>query len=80
MATKIPLGPIQEPPYDAIPYELGTMSAPANEAALREALSGLELGAYDERILVWMTLWETATVATFCSWLQRVRAEALSRG
>jgi hypothetical protein len=80
MATRIPLGPIQEPPYDAIPHLLGENSAPANEEALREALKGVELGAYDERILKWMTLWETATVATVCSWLERVRAEAASRG
>ncbi|RSN12835.1 hypothetical protein DMB42_11700 [Nonomuraea sp. WAC 01424] len=73
MADRIPLHPIQEPPYSAIQYEPGTMSAPANEEALREALSGVELGAYDEAILKWMTLWETATVATVCSWLYRVR-------
>lgn len=78
MATRIPLGPIQEPPYDAIPYEPGTMSAPANEEALREALKGVELGAHDETILKWLTLWETATVATICSWL--LRKEAAGRG
>lgn len=78
MTARIPLEPIQEPPYSAIPYEPGTMSAPANEEALRQALKGIELGEYDEHILKWMTLWESATVATICSWLYR--KEAAARG
>ncbi|MFC4006586.1 hypothetical protein ACFOY2_05095 [Nonomuraea purpurea] len=78
--TNIPLHPIQEPPNDAIPYAIGESSAPANEAALREALSGLELGTHDERIVMWLSMWETSTVATVCSWLERTRKEALSHG
>ena len=72
-AAGIPLGPIQDPPYQAIPHEPG-QSGPANEEALRDALSGLPLGGHDERIIAWLTMWETTTVATICSWLYRVRA------
>ena len=76
--VSIPLEPIQEAPYEAIPHELGESSAPANETALREALKGLELGAYDERIVAWLAVWESTTVAVICSWLYR--KEAASRG
>lgn len=76
MATRIPLEPIQDPPYDAIPYTLGSSAASANEAALREALAGLELGAFDERTIAWLSLWETSTVAAVCSWLERTRKAA----
>lgn len=69
----IPVGPIQDPPYRAIPHEPG-QSGPANEEALRAALSGLPLGDHDERIIAWLSMWETTTVATICSWLGRLRA------
>lgn len=69
----IPLAPIHHPPHDAIPHEPGESSAPANEEALRAALSPLELGSYDERILAWLVTWESTTVAVVCSWLYRVR-------
>lgn len=73
MATRVPLEPIHSAPYDAIPLTPGESSAPANEAALRDALAPLELGSYDERILAWLVTWESTTVAVICSWLHRVR-------
>jgi hypothetical protein len=42
-------------------------------AALNEALTGVELGAYDERILDWVALWDTPTVAVIASLLHRAR-------
>lgn len=44
------------------------------EAALRDALSGVELGAYDERIVEWAaTFLDASTLRVFVSWLLRVR-------
>lgn len=43
------------------------------EAAIREALEGVELGAYDERIVTWLAGSDVATVGTAVSWLLRVR-------
>ncbi|HZZ51176.1 MAG TPA: hypothetical protein VFE65_30150 [Pseudonocardia sp.] len=42
-------------------------------AALDEALTGVQLGAYDERILDWVALWDTPTVAVIASLLHRAR-------
>jgi|GEM_PF-4301106 len=77
--TNIPRGPIHTEPLGAIPTSHGQMSRAANEAALRDALDGLPLGAHDLTILGWLTRWEPSTVATVCSWLYRAR-EAGSRG
>lgn len=41
--------------------------------ALRAALDGVQLGAYDERILGWLAGWEVPTVATVVSLLRRAR-------
>jgi hypothetical protein len=46
------------------------------QAALLAALHGVPLGAYDERILHWLTGWEVPTVATVVSLLWRVRQAA----
>lgn len=44
------------------------------KAALLEALAGIELGAYDLRIVEWLSEWEDSTLATIASWLYRARA------
>ncbi|TMR11729.1 hypothetical protein ETD86_34740 [Nonomuraea turkmeniaca] len=72
----IPRGPIQEPPYEAIPYTLGQSPAPANREALRAALSPLELGVYDRQVLDWLSGEAPQIVATVCSLLARKEAEA----
>jgi hypothetical protein len=36
-------------------------------------LSGLELGAWDERIVDWLVGWDTDTVLTIVSWIARAR-------
>jgi len=43
------------------------------EAALRDALHGVELGAYDERIMRWLVGWDDSTVRTICSLIERAR-------
>lgn len=43
-------------------------------AALSEPLVGLELGAYDRRILAWLAGWDIPTVGSMSSLLHRARA------
>jgi hypothetical protein len=45
-------------------------------AALRAALHGVPVGAYDERILHWLAGWEVPTVVTVVSLLGRARHTA----
>jgi hypothetical protein len=46
-------------------------------AALAHALTGVELGGHDRRILRWLAAWDTPTVATVVSLIRRARlAEA----
>jgi hypothetical protein len=42
--------------------------------ALLEPLDGIELGAYDRRILDWLADWDTTTIGTIASLLYRARA------
>jgi hypothetical protein len=50
-------------------------------AALLDPLDGIELGAYDRRILDWMAGWDIPTVATISSLLHRTRhADPCPRG
>jgi hypothetical protein len=42
--------------------------------ALLEPLDGIELGAYDLRILEWLADWDTPTIGTIASLLYRARA------
>ena len=46
-------------------------------AALLEPLSGMALGAYDQRILRWLTGWDISVVAVIVSLLWRVRHAAI---
>lgn len=59
-------GPIEGEPSGFLPR--------AEQQELLEAgLSGLELGAWDRRIVAWLSGWETSTVITIASWLCRTR-------
>ncbi len=64
----IPTGPVDQAPAGY---------TPSTEQAeiLRHALvtAGVELGTYDERILVWVAGWEWSTVAVITSWITRTR-------
>ncbi|MGH3686947.1 MAG: hypothetical protein ACRDRU_24775 [Pseudonocardiaceae bacterium] len=46
------------------------------QKALLAALSGVELGAYDRRILHWLAGWDVPTAATMVSLLWRARHAA----
>lgn len=43
-------------------------------AALLEPLDGIELGAYDRRIIEWLAGWDTGTIGTIASLIYRARA------
>ncbi|MEV0994630.1 hypothetical protein [Nonomuraea sp. NPDC050202] len=70
----IPLSPIHTAPWGAIRTGLKEPARPVFEQVLRDALAGVELGAYDERMVVWLSGWDVPTVATVASLLYRVRA------
>ncbi|MEU5607976.1 hypothetical protein AB0H03_04330 [Streptomyces sparsogenes] len=62
----IPTGPIESAPWTA----LDSADFPA---ALAEAFAGVELGAYDRRIIDWLANWDAPTVATLASLVIRAR-------
>jgi hypothetical protein len=49
-------------------------------AALLEALDGVELGAYDRRIIGWLADWDTSVIGTIASLIYRARATDTSGG
>ena len=46
---------------------------------LAGVLAGIELGAWDRRILEWMAGWDASTVLTVASWIARSRAAGTPR-
>jgi hypothetical protein len=73
----IPIGPIHTAPINAIPLA-GRGSPPgARRAAFRaeldRALEGVDLGAWDQVIVDWLSGWDVATVTAVCSLLLRAR-------
>jgi hypothetical protein len=49
---------------------------PIQAQILTGALAGLELGAWDRRILHWLADQDTCTVLTIASWITRTKARA----
>jgi hypothetical protein len=68
-------GPIESRPKSLFPpYDRYTdVNEAAQKAALEDALRGIELGEFDERILRWLAGWDTSTVATVISWIARAK-------
>jgi hypothetical protein len=48
-------------------------------AVLAGALDGVELGAWDRRVVGWLTELDTPTLVTVASWIARARAAGQSR-
>jgi hypothetical protein len=64
---EVPAGPVEAPPPGFVPR--------AEQAQiLAGVLAGIELGAWDRRILEWMAGWDACTVLTVASWIARSRA------
>ena len=55
------------------PAHAGTDMAAVNAADLLGVLAGVELGAYDRRIVGWLAGWEPLTVAVICGLIRRAR-------
>lgn len=63
----ISMGPIDECPWSVLRHE-------DFPAAVAEAFAGVELGAYDQRIIDWMIrMWDQPTMATVVSLVIRAR-------
>lgn len=58
-------------PIDHAPWVGSCFSE--NREAIAGALVGVELGAWDERIVAWLAGWDGPTVVPVVSWLWRVR-------
>jgi len=72
----------QPPPVPARPIQTaprGHLPATGRAQILASALAGLELGAWDRRILHWLAGWDTSTVLTIASWITRARARTASQ-
>ncbi len=54
-------------------FPAGLNMRACNLADLAAELSGIELGAYDKRIIEWLAGWEPSTVAVVCGLVSRAR-------
>jgi hypothetical protein len=54
--------------------EHGMSIESANLSDLAAELSGVQLGAYDKRIIDWLAGWEPSTVTVICGLIKRARA------
>ena len=68
----VPAGPVEAPPRGFVP-------AADQAEILAGVLAGIELGAWDRRILQWMAGWDACTVLTVASWIARSRAAGTPR-
>jgi hypothetical protein len=71
-AGRVPAGPVEVAPAGFVP---GGVQA----QILAGVLAGIELGAWDRRILGWLAGWDTSTVLTVASWIARSRAAGPGR-
>lgn len=60
----VPTGPIQTSPTGFMPDVL-------QHCALTDVLDGIELGAYDQRVITWLSGWDWPTVAVVASLIRR---------
>jgi len=72
MAGRLPAGPVEVAPPGFVPEaEQGEI--------LAGVLAGVELGAWDRRILDWLAGWDASTVLTVASLIARSRAAGPAR-
>lgn len=65
--AEVPRGPVEAPPR-------GFMPAAEQDRILAGVLAGIELGAWDRRIVEWLASWDTCTALTVASLIARARA------
>ena len=63
----IPDGPVEAAPY------LGHCPPEVRQEAFAAVLDGVETGAYDRRIIAWLTQWDDTTCRTIASLMWRCR-------
>jgi len=63
---------IPDGPVEAAPYE-GYCPPEVRREAFAAVLAGVEMGAYDLRILAWLTQWDDTTCRTIASLMWRCR-------
>ncbi len=68
----MPAGPVETPPGGFVPQA-------ERAEILAGVLAGIELGAWDRRILEWMAGWDASTVLTVASWIARSRVAGTPR-
>jgi hypothetical protein len=68
-----PAGPVEVAPAGFVPEA-------ERAGILAAALAGIELGAWDRRILEWLAGWDACTVLTVASWIARAREAGAARG
>jgi hypothetical protein len=72
MAGRVPDGPVEVAPRGFAP--------PAEQAVvLAGVLAGIELGAWDRRVLEWLAGLDACTVLTVASWIVRAREAGAAR-
>jgi hypothetical protein len=63
----VPTGPVEAAPY------LGYCPPEVRQEAFCAVLEGVELGAYDERMIAWLAGWDDPTCRTIASLMWRCR-------
>jgi hypothetical protein len=66
-SVQVPAGPVQAAPVSFVATD-------EQRRILAGVLEGVELGAWDERMLEWLAGWDAAAVLTVASWIVRARA------
>lgn len=72
VSSRVPGGPVEVAPVGFVP-------AAEQERILAEVLAGVELGAWDQRMVAWLAGWDAATVLTIASWITRARGMGPAR-
>jgi hypothetical protein len=67
VSARVSAGPVEVAPSGFAP-------AAEQERILLGVLSGVELGAWDRRMVEWLAGWDAAAVLTVASWIARARA------
>ena len=66
VSSRVSGGPVEVAPPGFLP-------AAEQKVILAEVLAGVELGAWDQRMVAWLAGWDAATVLTIASWIARAR-------